>query len=119
MIIINDFVPFITLCVIGLLLLLCSIVWHEMGHLLALKVKGINANVHINKINTLSYSAIINYDETKIDSFYVLASGILVGIIPIFILQLYMTFPIWLMIIPYLYGCKYDLIQIAKENEYI
>ena len=117
MIIVNDFVPFISLSVIGLLLLLCSIAWHELGHLLQLKVYKIPTKVMFIKKSWISYTFEIIYDDTKLstkDNDNVLASGIVFGLIPIFVCQLFMSFPIWLMIIPYLIGCKYDIKELVK-----
>ena len=101
-----------------LLLLLTMMVWHELGHMIYFhKYIGKKVKLYINKgkIHTGQQS---DYDDITDDQYSGVAGfGVLLGTMPMFVLWWITSLSIYLMIIPYLVGCRKDLMIVWKKLE--
>lgn len=104
------------------LILLASIAWHEMGHMTILKEHtGRAIKMNFKKKGRGLYKL---YSETQADYniltdkqyLEVTIVGVLFGLIPI-IFAIGMTtlnVPVWLLVLPYIYGCVPDIKEVVK-----
>lgn len=81
------------LMILGTLTL--SIVFHEIGHYQFMRLPKINIDI------------IISGRSRK--SFLVYISGILLGLIPVLVVGFKVHYLFYLLLIPYLLGCKHDI----------
>jgi len=114
-------VPFYMLYAFGLFVVLgCSIILHELGHLFIFYINNIKAKIYFNKTGRYWQTGLEeDYDKLPDKAYKTLVwVGILLGLVPLLIAGLIYT-PNFLMLLPYLVGCAPDIknLNIKWEDE--
>ena len=97
----------------GIWIMIFSISLHELGHLLALKKAGVNAQIKWWKTSWRKFGYKVGKPEdymqlSKLQKYDVYFWGILGGLIPI-LMAVWLFNTWWNLLIPmYLWGCKHD-----------
>ena len=94
---------------IGFIILICSIMAHEIGHWLAFKLvakKTVSFNRKGLKFTVGKQEDYVGLTEKQY--MLIVQGGLLGGLVPIMITGFFF-FPFFLMVIPYFWGCRKDL----------
>jgi len=109
---INNFIFAITI-------FLSAIMWHELGHVIYFRSRGIKPKTRLNKKPLyLEIGSDDDYEKLTNKEFkHLNISGILSGLIPIIFSSL--IFSAWfLFLIPYIIGCKHDIKNIIQPEDF-
>jgi len=102
---------------IGFIILICSVMAHEIGHWLAFKIvmkKNVSFNRKGLKFTVGKPEDYLGLKEKQY--LQIVQGGILLGLVPI-IIPGFFFFPFFLMVIPYAWGCRKDLKQFMERIE--
>jgi hypothetical protein len=101
-------------------LFFCSMLFHELGHMIYFKY-GLKKDVKIyTERRGIGWAYLVGKQEdyeslTETEYNRLNFAGIGLGLLPIIITAPLDTFfPVWLMLIPYFYGCRKDCMNIIK-----
>lgn len=105
-------------------LLISATLWHELGHMFYFKTKlkrNIRLYFNFNSLFRFKFLAGKQHDYNILSTreyLGVISYGVLFGAVPIIIVSFLNTyFPFYLMLLPYLIGCRNDLKQMYKIIE--
>jgi len=102
---------------IGLMILFLAILFHEYGHSLAFKKIGKGILIH--KVGWKFLAGTKEDYENLTDKQYlnITATGVAFGLIPIILSSFFWGF-YFLMIFPYFWGCRRDLMQLLENTNF-